>query len=61
MGISDYSIEGENTIVLNSNFDKQGEINSALSKEDIIVHSINTEGGDYEQYFIDLMGGSKNA
>lgn len=61
MGISDYSIEGENTIVLNSNFDKQGEINSALSKEDIIVHSINTEGGEYEQYFIDLMGGSKNA
>lgn len=61
MGISDYSIEGENTIVLSSNFDKQGEINSALSKEDIIVHSINTEGGDYEQYFIDLMGGSKNA
>lgn len=61
MGISDYSIEGENKIVLSSNFDKQGEINSALSKEDIIVHSINTEGGDYEQYFIDLMGGSKNA
>ena len=61
MGISDYSIEGENKIVLSSNFEKQGEINSALSKEDIIVHSINTEGGDYEQYFIDLMGGSKNA
>ena len=61
MGISDYSIEGENKIVLSINFDKQGEINSALSKEDIIVHSINTEGGDYEQYFIDLMGGSKNA
>lgn len=60
MGISNYKVEDKNSIILFDNLDKSGEINSAMAKNDLIVQSISLEGGDYEQYFIDLMGGEQH-
>jgi ABC-2 type transport system ATP-binding protein len=59
LGLKDYRLDGEEIIIYDENAES-GVINSELAKNDIIVESIAAEGGDYEDYFIKIMGGGFN-
>lgn len=54
LNISDLKTDG-NVIYVYSSANQTGEINSSLSRNDIIVESISREEGNYEDYFINLM------
>lgn len=60
IGVSDYSIEEDGSISVFDHLEESSKINLALANHDIILESINREDGDYESYFISLMGGNKN-
>ena len=59
-GTNNYKILNENTIELFDNLDKSGAINTALAKNDIVVHSISHKESDLEDYFMEVIGGKKN-
>lgn len=61
IGVNDYNMEDDGSISVFDHLDESGKINLVLSSNDIIIESISKEGGDYEEYFIKLMGGNKNA
>ncbi len=61
IGVQDCTLEDDGSVSVFDHLDDSGKINLALSEHDIIVEYINKEGGDYEDYFIKLMGGNKNA
>jgi hypothetical protein len=56
LGLNDYRLDG-NEITVYDEGAESGVINSELAKNDVIVESISAEAGDYEDYFIRLMGG----
>ncbi|MDR1241020.1 MAG: ATP-binding cassette domain-containing protein [Oscillospiraceae bacterium] len=56
LGLNDYRLDG-NEITVYDEGAESGIINSELAKSDVIVESISSEVGDYEDYFIRLMGG----
>lgn len=64
VGVSDFSLNEDGSIYIFDCLDKTGEINTCLAGNDIILQSMTHEGsresGDYEEYFIKLMGGNKN-
>ena len=60
-GITECSMEDDGTICIFDHLDESGKINSFLAENDIIVESISKDEGDYESYFIELMGGNNRA
>ncbi|MCL2311153.1 MAG: ATP-binding cassette domain-containing protein [Firmicutes bacterium] len=56
LNINDYKID-EKEISIYDNVDIS-RINEELVKNDLIIESITSEHGDYEEYFIKLMGGN---
>ena len=61
VGVQKCEINDDRSISVFDHLDMQGNMSLALAKNDIILESINREGGDYESYFIKLMGGNNNA
>jgi ABC-2 type transport system ATP-binding protein len=57
LNIQDYKLEEKEIIIYDESADSR-TINSELVKNDIVVESIAAENGDYEDYFIKLMGGN---
>ncbi len=60
IGVEDCVVESEREISVYDHLDKTGEMSKALAENDIILESIGKEGTDYEEYFIELMGGNEN-
>lgn len=60
-GISEYEVLENNKIKIFSHLDNVGKINSTLSKNDVIVERIGLRVDSLEEYFVDFVGGSKNA
>lgn len=57
--IDDLEIKDDNTLIVNEKIELSAQINKELSKNDIMVTSINEEGTDLEGYFMELVGGEK--
>ncbi len=58
---TNFSILNENTIEISDFVDKPGVVNSTLSKHDIIIDSISNKSMDLEEYFMQVIGGNKDA
>lgn len=56
-----FSVLNENTLEIFDFVDSPGKVNSALSKNDVIVESISNKSVDLEDYFMKVIGGNKNA
>lgn len=61
LNISNYEVIENNNIKIYSNLDDIGNINSTLSKKGIIVEGITLKGENLEEYFMNIVGGGKNA
>lgn len=61
LGISDYEVLEDSNIKVFSNLDNVGEVNSLLSRSGIIVESISVKGENFEEYFMNKVGGVLNA
>lgn len=59
IGITNFKIIDKNNINIFDGFERISEINKALVMSDINVRFISKEGKEFEEYFIDLMGGEK--
>lgn len=58
---TNFSILNENTIEISDFVNSPGVVNSTLSKHDVIVDSISNKSMDLEEYFMQVIGGNKNA
>lgn len=56
-----FSVLNENTLEIFDFVDSPGKVNSALSKNDVIVDSISKKSVDLEDYFMKVIGGNKDA
>lgn len=61
LDITDYEVLENNKIKIFSNLDNVGKINSTISKKGIIVEKIGVKGENLEEYFVNAIGGVKNA
>lgn len=61
LNISNYEVIENNNIKIYSNLDDIGNINSTLSKKGVIVEGITLKGENLEEYFMNIVGGGKNA
>ncbi|SHH70669.1 ABC-2 type transport system ATP-binding protein [Clostridium collagenovorans DSM 3089] len=61
LNISNYEVIENNNIKIYSNLDDIGNINSTLSKKGVIVEGITLKGKNLEEYFMNIVGGGKNA
>ena len=61
LGISDYEVLEDSNIKVFSNLDNVGEVNSLLSRSGIIVESISVKSENFEEYFMNKVGGVLNA
>lgn len=55
-----FSVLNENTVEVFDFVNNPGDVTKALSKNDISVDSISTKSVDLEDYFMKVIGGSKN-
>ena len=55
-----FSVLNENTVEIFDFVNNPGDVTKALSKNDISVDSISTKSVDLEDYFMKVIGGSKN-
>lgn len=55
-----FSVLNENTLEIFDFIDNPGKVNSALSKNDVVVESISNKSVDLEDYFMKVIGGNKN-
>lgn len=55
IGITEYTVEHDNTLLIKNAKEKAGEINSELSKNGVMVNSCSVVGQDLEGYFMQLM------
>lgn len=56
-----FSVLNENTLEIFDFVDSPGKVNSALSKNDVIVESISNKSVELEDYFMKVIGGNKDA
>lgn len=56
-----FSVLNENTIEIFDFTDNPGQVNSTLSKNDVIVSSITSKSIELEDYFMKIIGGNKDA
>lgn len=61
LDITEYEVLENNKIKIFSNLDNVGQINSVISKKGIIVEKIGVRGENLEEYFMNAIGGVKNA
>lgn len=61
LDITDYEVLENNKIKIFSNLDSVGKINSVISKKGVIVERIGLKGENLEEYFMNAVGGAKNA
>lgn len=61
LNISNYEVVENNNIKIYSNLDDIGTINSTLSKKGVIIEGITLKGENLEEYFMNIVGGGKNA
>lgn len=61
LNISDYVVMQDNIIKVFSHLDLIGEINTTLSTNKIVVNQIGLKGQNLEEYFLNAIGGGKNA
>lgn len=57
IGLNNFKIIDKNLIYVYDSFERISDINKALVMNSINVSCINKEGKDFEEYFINLMGG----
>lgn len=57
IGLNNFKIIDRNQIQIYDGFERIGDINKTLVMNSINVNGINKEGKDFEEYFINLMGG----
>ncbi len=60
LGIKDYKVVGNDTILLYEGTNRAGEINTVLVKNDITVSGINVMQKTLEEYFLEVIGGKAN-
>ncbi|MGL5351825.1 MAG: ATP-binding cassette domain-containing protein [Clostridium sp.] len=61
LDITDYEVLENNIIKIFSNLDSAGKINSTISKKGVIVERVGLKGENLEEYFVNAIGGAKNA
>lgn len=61
MSITDYVVMQNNVIKVYSHLDIVGEINTLLSVNGIVVNHIGVKGQNLEEYFLNVVGGGRNA
>lgn len=61
LDINEYEVLEDNRIKIFSNLDDVGKINSVISRNGILVERIGLKGENLEEYFMNLVGGGKNA
>lgn len=61
MNINNFVVDGLNKIKIYERLNDSGCINVFLCKNDVEVKGVNIKKGTLEEYFISLLGGSKNA
>ncbi|MGL5087105.1 MAG: ATP-binding cassette domain-containing protein [Clostridium sp.] len=61
LDITNYEVLENNKIKIFSNLDNVGKINSTISKKGVIVEKIGIKGENLEEYFMNAIGGGKNA
>lgn len=61
LNITDYEVLPENLIKVYSHLDSVGEINTLLATNSVVVKRILSKGQNLEEYFINAIGGGKNA
>lgn len=61
LNISNYEVIENNNIKIYSNLDDIGNINFTLSKKGVVVEGITLKGENLEEYFMNIVGGGKNA
>lgn len=61
LDITNYEVLENNRIRIFSNLDSVGKINSTISRKGVIVEKIGLKGENLEEYFVNAVGGAKNA
>lgn len=61
LNTDNFSVLNDNTIEIFDFIDQPGTVNSTLSKHDIVVDSITNKSMDLEEYFMQTIGGNKDA
>lgn len=61
LDITSYEVLENNKIKIFSHLDSVGIINSVISKKGIIIEKIGLRGENLEEYFMNIVGGGKNA
>lgn len=61
LGITEYVVLPENKIKVFSHLDSVGKINTLLSTNGIVVDKILSKGENLEEYFLNAVGGSRDA
>lgn len=61
LDIIDYEVLENNKIKIFSSLDSVGKINSIISRKGVIVEKIGLKGENLEEYFVNAVGGAKNA
>lgn len=61
LGITDYVVMQDSLVKVNSHLDSVGKINTLLAVNGIVVNNIGLKGQNLEEYFLNIVGGGKNA
>lgn len=61
LNITDYVVLPDNVIKIYSHLDSVGKINTLLSTKGIVVEKIVSKGQNLEEYFLNAVGGERNA
>lgn len=61
LNITDYVVLQDNIIKVYSHLDSVGKINTLLSTKGIVVEKIVSKGQNLEEYFLNTVGGGRNA
>ena len=61
MGITNYKVIGNDTIYIYDQVETLGAINKALANADVMVSLLNVVQERLEDYYLELVGGEKNA
>lgn len=61
LDIKNYEVLENNKIRIFSHLDSVGIINSVISKKGLIIEKIGLKGANLEEYFMNIVGGNRNA
>jgi ABC-2 type transport system ATP-binding protein len=61
LGITEYVVMQDNIVKIYTHLDSVGKINTLLSINGIVVNNIGLKGQNLEEYFLNIVGGGRNA